>query len=121
MMYTESIVAINIPSKSEKRASELRDAVRLLAWDSYKLENNLKGKAAFEGYAVFNDEWKEHEIQEMNLAAIEKFIKSLGYTPEEMMILRSETYTKKAQMNSKSANSTSTERSEAPSFDEVPY
>ncbi|MEG4302400.1 hypothetical protein [Microcoleus sp. D3_18a_C4] len=114
-------MAINIPSKSEKRASELRDAVRLLAWDSYKLENNLKGKAAFEGYAVFNEEWQEHEIQGMNLAAIEKFIKSLGYTPDEVMKMREETYARKSQMNAQSASSSSTARSEAPSFDEVPY
>ncbi|MEG3842619.1 hypothetical protein QT986_20605 [Microcoleus sp. herbarium14] len=114
-------MAINIPSKSEKRASELRDAVRLLAWDSYKLENNLKGEAAFKGYEPFNEEWLEHEIHEMNLDAIEKFITSLGYTSAEVMTARTETYTKKAQMNATRSSSTSTQRTEKTSYDEVPY
>lgn len=117
-------MAINIPSKSDKRASELRDAVRLLAWDAYKLENNLKGNAAFEAYETFNDEWKKHEIQLMNLAAIEKFIVNLGYTSDEVMTMRSETYTRKAQMNANQAQSTdvtSNNRAKVPSFDELPY
>ena len=115
-------MSINIPTKSEKRASELRDAVRLLAWDSYKLENSLKGEAAFKGYEPFNEEWKEHEVQSMDLAAIEKFITSLGYTSAEVMTARNETYLKKAQMNAtRSTSSTSTERTEKTSYDEVPY
>lgn len=115
-------MAINIPSKSQKRTSELRDAVRLLAWDSYKLENSLKGEAAFKGYASFNEEWVAHEIQEMNLVAIEKFITSLGYTPEEVLNMRSETYQKKAEMNANSSNGSSSKRTEkTSSYDEIPY
>lgn len=112
------IMAINIPTKSEKRASELRDGVRLLAWESYKIENSLKGQKAFDGYECFNDEWKEHEIHGFNLVAVEKFIKSLGYTPEEVLALRSEVYERKAKMNGqKSTISTST----ISTFDEAPY
>ncbi|MGB8689585.1 MAG: hypothetical protein WCD53_19910 [Microcoleus sp.] len=116
-------MAINIPSKSEKHASELRDAVRLLAWDAYKLENSLKGNDAFNGYASFNDEWKDHEIQTMNLVQIEKFIKNLGYTTDELMKMRQETYERKALFKAKDKdNETSTDWTESnvKNFD-VPY
>jgi len=112
-------MAINIPSKSEKRASELRDAVRLLAWASYKTENNLKGKQAFDGYEVFNEEWKEHEIQTMNLVELEKFIKSLGYTSEEVMAMREETYLRKSQMNNQSSTISTVSKTFETS--EIPY
>ncbi|PSB52159.1 hypothetical protein C7B67_08205 [filamentous cyanobacterium Phorm 6] len=117
MIYMESIMAINISSKSQKRASELRDAVRLLAWDSYKIENSLKGQAAFDGYSSFTEEWKEHEIHGMILPAIEKFITDLGYTAEEVMNMRSETYQKKAEMN----GNTSKRTEKTSSYEEIPY
>ena len=110
-------MAINIPTKSEKRASELRDGIRLLAWSSYKIENNLKGQAAFDGYEVFNAEWLEHEVQTMNLVAIEKFIKNLGYTSEEIITLREGTYVRKSEMNGKKSISTST----VSTTEEIPY
>lgn len=108
-------MTINIPSKSEKHASELRDAVRLLAWDAYKLENSLKGDDAFNGYTSFNDEWKTHEIQTMNLMQIEKFIKNLGYTSDELMKMRQETYERKASLKAKEK-----EKEKSNIFD-VPY
>lgn len=115
-------MAINIPTKSEKHASELRDAVRLLAWDAYKVENNLKGQKAFDGYEGFNQEWKTHDVQTMNLVQIEKFIKTLGYTTEEVMKLREETYQRKALMKNQKISTESTEWTESnvKNFD-VPY
>lgn len=109
-------MALNIPSKSEKRASELRDAVRLLAWDAYKIENSLKGEDAFNGYESFNDEWKLHEIHEWNLVQIEKFIKNLGYTADELMNMRQETYERKSAFKAKDkAKATSK------NVDDIPY
>jgi hypothetical protein len=94
-----AIMAIIIPSKSEKRASELRDGLRLLAWEAYKIANNLKGQDAFNGYSQFNDEWKEHDIQKLDVKGIEKLIVSLGYTIDELMQIREETYQRKAEFN----------------------
>ena len=107
-------MALNIPSKSEKRASELRDAVRLLAWDAYKIENNLKGQKAFDGYESFNDEWKQHEIHTMNLVQIEKFIKNLGYGADELMNMRKETYERKSSFKAK-------DKATSNNVDDIPY
>jgi|JFJP01.1.fsa_nt_gi hypothetical protein len=108
-------MAIVIPSKSEKRASELRDGLRLLAWEAYKFANNLKGQDAFNGYSDFNDEWKEHDIQKLDVKGLEKLIMSLGYTSEELMQMREETYQRKAEMNKKAKDD------DKKAKDDVPY
>lgn len=113
---------LNIPSKSEKRASELRDAVRLLAWDAYKIENGLKGQQAFDGYDSFNDEWKLHEIHEWNLVKIEKFIKDLGYAADELMNMRLETYERKSAFKAKDkAKAKATSKNVDVDVDDIPY
>jgi len=50
-------MALNIPSFTEKRASQLRDAIRIIAWDTYKSENKVKGKdEAYKAYEKFSFE-----------------------------------------------------------------
>ena len=87
---------INIPSKSDKQASQLRDALRILAWQTYKSENKVSG---LEGYEAFSAEWTAHEIQKLDLKGLQKFIRELGYTDTEMLQVRAEYYRKREQTN----------------------
>ena len=80
---------ISIPSKSDKEVSQLRDSLRILAWQQYKADNQVKGLEAYEEFA---HEWQNHEIQKMDLKAIEKLIKELGYSVNEITDIRSNYY-----------------------------
>ena len=103
---------ICIPSKSDKEASQLRDCLRILAWQQYKIENQVKGLEAYEEFA---NEWKNHEVQKMNLKALEKLIKELGYSINEITNIRSEYYQNKQQINiQENVN-------QEQNLDEIPY
>ncbi|MCT7965046.1 hypothetical protein NG799_01705 [Laspinema sp. D1] len=91
---------IVIPSKSDKTRSTLVDAIRLIAWTQHKSANKLQGQQAYEGYPAFESEWKAHEIHLMDLKALKKFIKDLGYTEEELLEQRSQHYQRKYEHNS---------------------
>ncbi|MFB2983403.1 hypothetical protein [Microseira sp. BLCC-F43] len=83
-------MAINIPSKKAKQESQIRDALRILAWQAYKAENqNIRG---LEGYEQFLVEWNEHEVQKMDLPKLTKLIGELGYTVNELINIRNEYY-----------------------------
>lgn len=87
---------LNIPSKSDKEASTLRDAIRILAWESFKQEFKSEQLSGLELYEQkFNPEWKKHEVQKMNLNELKQFIESLGYTLTELINYRSEYYAKR--------------------------
>ena len=47
---------ISIPSKSDKQASQLRDSLRVIAWNQYKIDNQVKGLEAYEEFAL---EWQK--------------------------------------------------------------
>ncbi|MEG4518866.1 hypothetical protein [Microcoleus sp. AT9b-C5] len=87
-------MAINILTKSEKEAANLRDAFRILAWSQFKAENDtdLKG---LDLYELFKVEWLEYKIHSMLLPEILDFIKQFGYSPEELLQIRSEYYANK--------------------------
>jgi len=80
---------IRIPSKADKQLAQLKDALRILAWQTYKSENDVNG---LDGYAQFQQEWQSNEIQQMPLPKLEKFIRSLGYSQEELLDNRSHYY-----------------------------
>ncbi|MBW4680625.1 MAG: hypothetical protein KME19_10970 [Microcoleus vaginatus WJT46-NPBG5] len=85
---------ISIPSKSDKQLSQLKDAVRILAWQQYKIDNQVKG---LEAYEMFAEEWNAHEIQDMDMKGLTKLIKSLEYTTSELLQIRSEYYKQRNQ------------------------
>jgi len=92
-------MALNIPSSSEKRASQLRDAIRIIAWDTYKSENQVKGKeAAFKAYKSFNTEWKAHEIHDLDYDGVIDFAQDLGYEIKELLSIRTEHYLRRNEM-----------------------
>ncbi|MEG3908682.1 hypothetical protein QT979_13460 [Microcoleus sp. w2-18bC1] len=91
-------MAINILTKSEKEASNLRDAIRIMAWSQFKADNDtdLKG---LDLYEIFKKDWETYEIHKMDLAGIRTFVGKLGYTSDELMQIRSEYYANKKEYN----------------------
>ena len=86
-------MAISIPCKSEKKASQLRDIFRILAWQQYKSDNpEIKG---LEGYAEFDVEWQEFPVHQMNEAELIKFGKDLGYGIADLLKIRTDYYQNK--------------------------
>ncbi|MEG4286398.1 hypothetical protein QUB68_25025 [Microcoleus sp. A006_D1] len=93
-------MALNIPSFSEKRASQLRDAIRIIAWDTYKTENQIKGKdKAYKAYEVFKVEWESHEIHELDYNGVVEFALDLGYEIKDLLAVRTEHYIRRNELN----------------------
>jgi len=93
-------MALNIPSFTEKRASQLRDAIRIIAWDTYKSENRIKGKdKAFKAYELFDAEWKAHEIHDLDYKGVVEFAVDLGYEIKDLLAVRTEHYVRRNEMN----------------------
>lgn len=97
-MSTQVQFAINFVNKSDKVGSQLRDGLRVIQWTQFKSEyKDYVGEGKqfptnFELYAVFDEIWKSHEIQAMNLGEIKDFIKSLGYSEVDINQARKEYY-----------------------------
>jgi hypothetical protein len=73
-------MSIRIPSKSDKLTSPIRDALRILSWIAYKEDNKESELKGLDAYKAFDEEWKTHEIQTMNLSQLDKLIKPLEYS-----------------------------------------
>jgi hypothetical protein len=85
-------MAINILSKADKKLSQLKDGIRVLAWEQYKIDNRVKGE---EGYKIFEAEWLTHDIHKMDQAKFDKFIAGLGYTVDDLLAERNRYYQKR--------------------------
>src|SRR6476661_6996077 len=101
-------MAIHILTKAEKEASNLRDAVRIMAWSQFKADNDtdLKG---LDLYEVFKRDWEEYEIHKMELPAIRVFVSKLGYTADELMQIRTEYYANKKEYTNNKGNGNRTD------------
>jgi hypothetical protein len=99
---------ITISSLEQKKNSQLIDALRILAWSEFK----TKYKDAVENYKSvldfykdeFGPRWKASPLVSMNLNETLAYIKSLGYTPEDLMEMRSKHYQDKADAKVRFAN-----------------
>jgi len=91
-------MAISIPNRNLKLASQIRDGLRILAWQEYKSDNksDLKG---LELYELFKEEWEKHEIQKMDLNKLQKYIADLGYSQSDLVHVRREYYQNKQGFN----------------------
>ncbi len=89
-------MTINILSKADKKLSQLKDGIRVLAWEQYKIDNRVKGE---EGYKFFEQEWLTHEIHKMDQAKFDKFITGLGYTESDLVAERTRYYQKRNRAN----------------------
>jgi len=90
---------IKFLSKSEKFATRLRDGLRVIAWEQFKLDNQLSGDKAFDGYEGFKQEWNDHEVHSMSYAELVDFIDQLEYTEEEILNMRSAYYERKSRFD----------------------
>jgi hypothetical protein len=92
---------IRFVSVDEKYLSQLIDAIRLLAWEQFKLDSRndsqLKDKDALALYAEdFYPLWQNHEIHKMTKKQIVDMISKLGYSEAELFQKRNNYYEKKA-------------------------
>ncbi|MGA9378812.1 MAG: hypothetical protein WBV73_08590 [Phormidium sp.] len=102
---------ISIPSKENKQASQLRDALRIIAWQQFKVEysGKLKGLKLYQD--VFEPEWLKHEVHSKNFQELMELITSLGYTPSEVLNLRNKYYAN-GRANNQDRNNQFTEESD---------
>lgn len=87
---------ISIPSKSDKQKSIIVDSIRILAWEQFKIDNNVSGK---EHYPTFKEEWDKHEIHSFDFNQLTNFVTELGYTTEELLDKRSQYYQRRNNYN----------------------
>lgn len=107
-------MAISIPNRNDKLANQIRDAIRILAWQEFKTDNTSELKG-LELYEVFKEEWESHEIHKMNLNQLQKFIADFGYTQSDLVSIRREYYQNKQSFNNNN-NSTHEEGLEGVPF-----
>ena len=86
-------------TKSDRAASQLRDALRIDSWKKYKSDHkekidSMNKKASAEAlYQEFDVEWKAEVIHQMELDELTKFIvEELGYSLQELNQNRSQYY-----------------------------
>jgi hypothetical protein len=86
-------MALLIPTRDDRAASQVRDAIRIIAWQQFKIDN--KGKELEEGqtlYRLFDVEWQAEKCQKMTYTELVKFAKDLGYTLDQLSKIRSVYY-----------------------------
>lgn len=96
-------MAISIPNRNDKLASQIRDSIRVLAWQEYKNDNKTELKG-LELYELFKEEWNKHEIHKMDLNKLQKFIADLGYSQSDLVNIRGEYYRNKQSYNNNQNN-----------------
>ena len=112
--FRSLIMAISFPNRNEKLASQIRDGLRILAWQEYKNDNKSELKG-LELYEVFKEEWEAHEIHKMNLNKLQKFISELGYSQSDIAQIRGDYYRSRNEYKANnSVNNNSEELETAP-------
>lgn len=99
MSTQTSAMQINIPSVTAKKASLIRDAIRIIAWEQFKLDYKQElrdSQLPFGGYELFSEAWQQTDFINMNLEELIKFIEGLGYTANSILNYRSQHYANKS-------------------------
>lgn len=104
---------IRIISKSEKKAGQLRDGLRIMAWEQFKIDKQLKNDNAFGGYESFKQEWNDHEVHDLSYQELLKFCNDLEYSEEDILKYRSMYYERKSRWNHAEEASASSESDRA--------
>lgn len=99
MAKKDNKVGLRFVSKSERTAGRLRDALRIICWEVYRLDNKLSKDEAFQAYAEFQEQWASHEIHQMDYAAVMEFATNLEYSEEYLLQYRNRYYEKKSRMS----------------------
>jgi hypothetical protein len=79
----------------EKERQTLIDALRILSWNQYKIDNPQYPKGLAGYNESFGDEWKNEPIQNKDLNEIKEFVVKLGYTIDELIEIRKQHYLEK--------------------------
>ena len=118
-------------TKSDRAASQLRDALRIDAWKKYKsdhkdeIDSNDKKGSAEALYQKFEVEWKAETIHKMEFDELKKFIlEELGYSLEELNQNRSKYYEGRKQFTGGNTNAiaiASSVNAPVSEVEEVPY
>lgn len=90
---------IEILSKTQKTASLLADAIRILAWEQFKVNYKQElrdSQLPFGGYDLFDKEWQKQPYINMNLEELTEFVLSLGYSLNGLLNYRIQYYARKA-------------------------
>lgn len=98
---------IKFVTKSMKAANRVRDGLRVMAWEQYKIDNQLSKDSAFDGYEAFKQEWNSHDVHSMSYEEVLAFVAELEYSEEEILEIRSAYYERKSRFNKAEANGTS--------------
>jgi len=112
-------MTITFRTKSMKVKSILVDALRIIAWQEYKVTNKEALRdIEYGGYAVFAEEWEQEEILKFDYQELVNFVTGLEYNVAELLAFRADYYAKKNQSmkNSKSKNEKSAYYDEDTSF-----
>ena len=96
-------MAISIPNRNDKLVSQIKDGLRILAWQEYKNQNESELKG-LELYELFKEEWLADAIQKMNLTKLQKYIADLGYSQSDIAQIRGDYYRNRNQNNQSFAN-----------------
>ncbi|MEA5619931.1 hypothetical protein VB711_19075 [Cronbergia sp. UHCC 0137] len=106
-------MAIKLVTKSEqqlieiaKKKTTLLDAIRVMSWNQFKLDNpdyNKEYDDNLKAYAnEFGNDWKADPIHEKSLDELVEFIKiDLGFTIEELLEYRKIHYGEKAEIKAR--------------------
>ena len=90
-------MTIKFPSKSQKKTSLLVDALRVMAWEDYRVSNKDALKdLEYGGYQLFAEEWKKEAVHDFSCTELVEFVQGLEYSINELLNYRSEYYAKKA-------------------------
>jgi hypothetical protein len=91
-------MTIRFPRKEDKRKGQLLNALRIMAWETYKADHkdykpeNPDDK--FELYGKFKSEWELEDIHTKTTEQILEFITDLGYSEAELMRIKNDYYNK---------------------------
>lgn len=113
-------LSITIPKRSDKLASQIKDGLRIIAWQEYKneyskLPDNEKGENPLKGlelYEEFKKEWNKHNIQTMELNELDKFLDDLGYSRADIADVRAKYYQARNEFKAKENGNLNHELSE---------
>jgi hypothetical protein len=91
---------IKISSLSEKKLTQLKDSLRILAWNefkqTYKEEISAYPTVLKFYQEVFDPLWQQSEIVKMTMDEVLEYISTLEYTPEDLLKMRKSHYQDKA-------------------------
>jgi hypothetical protein len=89
---------LSIPTRENKQASQLRDGLRIMAWQQFKLDwqNHPEYDEELKGKELYNQKfaplWDKEPYHQMTFNELMQFIKSINYSVSEVLNNRNSYY-----------------------------